>query len=87
MFSYSGTNKKYFILALNRRRWLEAEEVLNKKEERNKILPEVPLLVSKEGEIFLCVYDAAEKKVVRYTVEGVRQEGKFISFSTKKTIE
>ncbi len=82
----SRTNR--FILAKDRKTFFEVESVLIRKQQLSKILPTVPFLVSPEGDLFLCAYDAKLKAVLRWTVTGVEQEqdGSLI-FTARKTFK
>jgi hypothetical protein len=75
-------------LAKDRKAFFETERTLLRKIQLQAILPEVPLLVSSKGEVFLVVMDYEIQAQVKFVIDGVRQdEEKRLAFTHKKIIK
>lgn len=75
-FKIIGRSQKanFRILAKDEKAFFETEQTLLRKQQLERILPTVPLLVSPEGEIFLAIVDNDLDAFVRFVVNGAGED-------------
>ena len=74
------------ILTRSEKDFHQTELMFIRKAYRTQMFDEVPLLVSPKGDIFLCYVDLPNKTEVRWTIDGVKEDGDLLAFTRKMTV-